>query len=104
DPRKQISIRGIFGGLLMGILAWVVFGLIAGFLARFLMPGMAPRGLIITCVLGIVGALVGGFIGTHLFHFGEVTGFNLGSFAIAVGGSLLVLLVYGWLRKAKFLT
>jgi uncharacterized membrane protein YeaQ/YmgE (transglycosylase-associated protein family) len=88
----------------MGILAWVVFGLIAGFLARFLMPGMAPRGLILTCLLGIIGAVVGGFIGTHVFNFGEVTDFNLKSFAIAVGGAVLVLIVYGWLRKAKFVT
>ena len=77
----------------MGILSWIVFGLIAGLIARWIMPGRDPQGCIITIVLGIVGAFVGGFIGTQL-GFGNVTGFNLHSFLIAVGGSVLVLVIY----------
>jgi uncharacterized membrane protein YeaQ/YmgE (transglycosylase-associated protein family) len=77
----------------MGILSWIVFGLIAGLIARWIMPGRDPQGCIITIVLGIVGAFVGGFIGTRL-GFGTVTGFNLNSFLIAVGGSVLVLVIY----------
>ncbi len=77
----------------MGILSWIVFGLIAGIIAKFLMPGRDGGGLIITIILGIVGALVGGFIGTAL-GLGDVTGFNIRSFIIAVGGAILVLIVY----------
>ena len=81
----------------MGIISWIVFGLVAGIFAKFLMPGDDPNGFIKTTGLGIVGALVGGFIGTRL-GFGDVTGFNLRSFAIAIAGSLLVLWGY---RKIK---
>jgi uncharacterized membrane protein YeaQ/YmgE (transglycosylase-associated protein family) len=83
----------------MGILSWIVFGLLAGFLAKFLMPGKAPHGIIVTIVLGILGALVGGFIATHL-GFGDVNGFNITSFLIAVGGAVLLLLGYSMLKKA----
>jgi uncharacterized membrane protein YeaQ/YmgE (transglycosylase-associated protein family) len=50
----------------MGILAWIIFGLIAGALAKFIMPGQQGGGIILTIVLGIVGAIVGGFISTYL--------------------------------------
>jgi uncharacterized membrane protein YeaQ/YmgE (transglycosylase-associated protein family) len=81
----------------MGIISWIVFGLVAGIFAKFLMPGDEPGGFIKTTGLGIVGALVGGFIGTRI-GFGDVSGFNLRSFAIAIAGSLLVLWGY---RKIK---
>jgi uncharacterized membrane protein YeaQ/YmgE (transglycosylase-associated protein family) len=77
----------------MGILSWIVFGLIAGALAKFIMPGRDPGGCIITCILGIVGAVIGGWIGTML-GFGEVMGFDLRSFGVAILGSLVVLLIY----------
>lgn len=82
----------------MGILLWIVFGLIAGALAKFLMPGKDPGGFIITTILGIVGAVVGGFIGTQL-GFGDVAAFDLRSMALAVGGALLVLVVYRMIQK-----
>jgi uncharacterized membrane protein YeaQ/YmgE (transglycosylase-associated protein family) len=77
----------------MGILSWIVFGLIAGLIAKFLMPGRDPGGFIITILLGIAGAVVGGFIGTSL-GFGAVDGFNFGSFVIAVLGAILLLILY----------
>lgn len=83
----------------MGILAWIVFGFIAGFLAKWLMPGKAPGGVLVTIILGIVGSFVGGFIGSHVLGLGDVTGFDLGSMALAVGGAVLVLVVYGFLQK-----
>ena len=55
----------------MGIVAWIVLGLIAGLLAKLIMPGKDPGGIIITILLGIAGALVGGFFGTQL-GFGDV--------------------------------
>ena len=47
----------------MGILGWIVFGLVVGALAKFVMPGKDPGGIIVTILLGIVGAVVGGFLG-----------------------------------------
>jgi uncharacterized membrane protein YeaQ/YmgE (transglycosylase-associated protein family) len=84
----------------MGILLWAVFGLIAGAIAKFLMPGKAPGGIILTIVLGIVGAVVGGFIGTQL-GFGDISGFNLKSMLLAVGGGVLVLFIYGLVTKGR---
>ena len=84
----------------MGILLWVVFGLIVGVIAKFLMPGKVQGGILVTIALGIVGALVGGFIGTQL-GIGDITGFNLQSALLAVGGGVLVLFVFGLLTRAR---
>ena len=77
----------------MGWIAWIIFGLIAGAIAKFIMPGRDPGGIIVTIIIGIVGAVVGGWIGTAL-GFGTVTGFNFGSFILAVIGSIVLLLIY----------
>lgn len=82
----------------MGIFAWIVLGLIAGVLTKFIMPGRDPGGIIITILLGIGGAVVGGFIGTQL-GFGDISGLDLRSLAIAVGGGVLLLFVYRLLRR-----
>lgn len=82
----------------MGIVSWIIFGLVAGALAKLLMPGDDPGGLIKTTILGIVGAVAGGFVGTAL-GFGEVTGFNVRSFAIAIAGAFVVLAAYRIIRK-----
>ena len=78
----------------MGIFAWIIFGLIAGAIAKLLMPGRDPGGWIITMLLGIVGAFVGGFIGRAIWGSEGVTGFNLPSFGLAVLGSILLLFLY----------
>jgi len=85
----------------MGILAWIVLGLVAGALAKFIMPGQQGGGIILTTVLGVVGAIVGGFVGTRVFGFGDISGFDLRSIAIAVGGALLVLFVYGLVARRR---
>lgn len=82
----------------MGILAWIVMGLIVGILAKFIMPGKDPGGLIITILLGIGGAFVGGFVGSFL-GIGPVTGFNLGSILLATGGAILLLILYRAIKK-----
>jgi uncharacterized membrane protein YeaQ/YmgE (transglycosylase-associated protein family) len=84
----------------MGILLWALFGLIAGAIAKFLMPGKAPGGIILTIVLGIVGALVGGFIGAQL-GFGDISGFDVRSMLLAVGGGVLVLFLFGMFARAR---
>ncbi len=83
----------------MGIIAWIVFGLIAGVIAKLLMPGRDPGGFFITILLGIVGALIGGFIGSAL-GLGPVSGFNFGSFVLAVGGAILLLFLYRATKRA----
>jgi uncharacterized membrane protein YeaQ/YmgE (transglycosylase-associated protein family) len=82
----------------MGILSWIVMGLIIGLLAKFIMPGKDPGGIIITILLGVAGAFVGGFIGSF-FGLGSITGFNVGSFLLAVGGAVLLLLLYRFIKK-----
>jgi len=77
----------------VGIFVWIVFGLVAGALARWIMPGKQPGGWVVSIILGIVGAVVGGWIGT-LLGFGAVTGFDLRSLLVAVGGAVVVLLIY----------
>ncbi|HSM36048.1 MAG TPA: GlsB/YeaQ/YmgE family stress response membrane protein [Longimicrobiales bacterium] len=77
----------------MGILSWLVFGLIAGGLAKLIMPGKDPGGCLVTILIGIVGAVIGGFIGTTL-GYGGITGFNLGSMLLAVVGAIILLLIY----------
>ncbi len=81
----------------MGILSWILFGLIAGLLAKWIMPGKDPGGFIVTILIGIAGAVVGGFISTAL-GFGDISGFDLRSMLIAIGGALVLLFAY---RKIK---
>ena len=82
----------------MGILSWIVFGLLAGAVAKFLMPGDDPGGCVVTVLLGIAGAVVGGFVGTRL-GFGTVSGFDIRSLLVAVGGTMILLLGYRVIKK-----
>jgi uncharacterized membrane protein YeaQ/YmgE (transglycosylase-associated protein family) len=84
----------------MGILLWVVFGLIAGAIARYLMPGKVPGGILVTIALGIVGAILGGFIGVQL-GLGDISGFDIRSMLLAVGGGVLVLFLYGLFTRGR---
>lgn len=77
----------------MGILSWIIFGLIAGVIAKALHPGQDPGGCLMTIALGIGGAILGGYIGTWL-GWGVVSGFEFRSLALAVFGSILILVVY----------
>jgi uncharacterized membrane protein YeaQ/YmgE (transglycosylase-associated protein family) len=78
----------------MGIFAWIIFGLIAGAVAKLLMPGRDPGGWIVTMLLGIAGAFVGGFIGRAIWGSPGVTGFDFGSFGLAVLGAIVLLFIY----------
>jgi len=84
----------------MGILSWVVLGLIVGVLAKLIMPGKDPGGMIITIIIGIAGAFVGGFV-SSLIGFGSVTGFDFRSILIAVAGAVLLLWGYRMIKKEQ---
>lgn len=77
----------------MSIVGWIVLGLLAGVIAKWLMPGKGPTTWVWTILLGIAGALLGGFIG-HQLGFGDIYTFDLRSLALSVGGAVLVLFVY----------
>ncbi|MCP4628217.1 MAG: GlsB/YeaQ/YmgE family stress response membrane protein [bacterium] len=82
----------------MGIFSWILLGLIAGVLAKLIMPGKDPGGMVITILIGIAGAFVGGFVSSFI-GFGSVTGFDVRSILVAVGGAILLLLGYRLIKK-----
>ena len=77
----------------MGIFLWIVFGLIAGTIAKLIMPGRDPGGLLLTILLGVGGAMLGGMIGTAN-GYGNVVGFDVRSFGLAIAGALILLFAY----------
>lgn len=82
----------------MGVLSWIILGLIAGALAKWIMPGGDPGGIVVTTLIGIAGAFVGGYLGSF-FGFGGVTDFSLGSVVTAIVGALVLLFLFRLLRK-----
>ena len=84
----------------MGILSWILMGLIVGVIAKLVMPGPDPGGIFLTILLGIGGAFVGGYVGSFL-GLGSVTGLNLGSMLLAVGGAVLILILHRTIRKKR---
>jgi len=76
---------------MFGILGWILFGLIVGVLAKFLMPGRDPGGLIVTILLGIAGALVGGYLGRAMGWYGPE---EPAGFIVATLGAILLLAIY----------
>lgn len=79
----------------MGIIGWIILGLVAGAIAKAIMPGRQGGGWIITLVLGVVGALLGGFLGSLLFDVSLDGFFDITTWLLAIGGALVVLLIYG---------
>ncbi len=77
----------------MGIISWIVVGLIAGALGKLIMPGDDPGGFIVTILIGMAGALVGGFVVGILGGTGA-TGFNIWSILVATLGAVILLAVY----------
>ncbi|MDX2464873.1 MAG: GlsB/YeaQ/YmgE family stress response membrane protein [Porticoccus sp.] len=82
----------------MGILSWIVLGLIAGILAKMFMPGKDGGGFIVTALLGVAGAFVGGWVGSFL-GLGSTGSFSLGSIATATVGALVLLIIYRMVKK-----
>ncbi len=82
----------------MGILSWIILGLIAGALAKWIMPGPDGGGFIMTTILGVVGAFVGGWLGTVL-GISTGAGISIGGIATATAGAVVVLLIYRMVSK-----
>lgn len=79
----------------MGIIGWIILGLAAGAIAKAILPGNQGGGWLITLLLGVVGALLGGFIGSAVFRIGLEGFFSIQTWLLAIGGAIVVLLIYG---------
>jgi len=82
-------------GEIMGFIGWIILGLIVGAIVKMVLPGRVGGGWITSLVLGVVGAIVGGWIGDALFNDGEMSFWSLGSWLLAILGGLIVAGVYG---------
>ncbi|MFG6502423.1 GlsB/YeaQ/YmgE family stress response membrane protein [Microbacterium sp. P05] len=80
----------------MGFLGFLLLGLIAGAIAKLILPGKQGGGWLITLLLGVVGALLGGFLGGLLFNANLEEFFSIQTWLLAIGGSIIVLLIYGF--------
>jgi len=79
----------------MGIVAWIIFGAIAGWIASLIVKTNGEQGMLGNIVVGILGAMIGGFLAGALLNSGGVTGFNISSFVIAVIGAVILLMIKG---------
>ena len=79
----------------MGFFSFLILGLIAGAIAKLILPGKQGGGWFVTLLLGVVGAMLGGWLGGVLFNVDLQGFFSLSTWLLAIGGSILVLLIYG---------
>jgi uncharacterized membrane protein YeaQ/YmgE (transglycosylase-associated protein family) len=85
----------------MSIIGWIVLGLIAGAIAKAILPGRQKGGWLVTLLLGIVGALLGGFLGSALFGVTLGSFFEVRTWLLAIGGALIVLLIWGFATRGR---
>ncbi|MFD7260096.1 GlsB/YeaQ/YmgE family stress response membrane protein [Streptomyces sp. NPDC059874] len=86
----------------MGIIGWILMGLLAGIIAKFLMPGKDPGGCIVTPLIGIVGGLLGGWLGKVIFGVDSIDGFfEISTWIAAIVGSLIILAVWRLVARAR---
>ena len=83
---------------MVGIVGWILFGLVVGVIAKLIMPGRDPGGLIVTILLGIVGAVVGGFIGRSLGYYGPQ---QTAGWLMSIAGAIVVLMIYRLLFRSR---
>ena len=82
------------------LLIWALFGLVVGALAKLVMPGNDPGGIIVTMIIGIVGAVIGGFLGSTLMG-APLTGFSIQSILLAIVGALILLWIYRMATRGR---
>ena len=82
----------------MGILSWILFGLVVGVIAKLLMPGRDPGGFIVTILLGIAGALIGGFVGRALGFYGEN---ESAGWIMSILGAIVLLALYRMMVRRR---
>ena len=85
----------------MSFIAFLILGLIAGAIAKLILPGRQGGGWFVTLLLGVVGALLGGWIGSLLFRTGLQDFWNLGTWLLAIAGSIIVLLIWGLITRGS---
>jgi uncharacterized membrane protein YeaQ/YmgE (transglycosylase-associated protein family) len=89
--------------MIVNIVVWALFGLLAGVVAKFLVKQPTrsdPTGIVLTILLGIAGAVIGGFVASLLFNW-DINTFSIAGFAVAVAGAILLLFVYGLVTSAR---
>ncbi|WP_350270466.1 GlsB/YeaQ/YmgE family stress response membrane protein [Brevibacterium sp. CBA3109] len=85
----------------MGFIAYLILGLIAGVIAKMILPGRQGGGWIATLILGVIGAALGGWIGSAVFGVGVSSFFDISTWLCAIGGSLIVLIIWGFITGRK---
>lgn len=85
----------------MGILGWIILGLAAGAIAKLILPGSQGGGWLITLLLGVVGALLGGFLGSVIFGVGLEDFWSIQTWLLAIVGAIIVLLIYGLVTRGR---
>ncbi|MGY5319764.1 GlsB/YeaQ/YmgE family stress response membrane protein [Neomicrococcus lactis] len=85
----------------MGFIGWIVLGLIAGAIAKAIMPGNQGGGWLMTLILGVVGAILGGWIGSALFNVNINEFWSISTWLLAIVGSLIVLAIWGFVTKGR---
>lgn len=85
----------------MGFIGWIVLGLIAGAIAKAILPGKQGGGWIATLLLGVVGAILGGWLGSLIFDVGISEFWSISTWLLAIGGALIVLLIWGFITKKR---
>lgn len=85
----------------MGFLGWIVLGLIAGAIAKAIMPGKQGGGCLTTLLLGVLGAVLGGWLGSQIFDVGIDRFWSLSTWLLAIGGALIVLFIWGLITKSR---
>ncbi|WP_022893948.1 GlsB/YeaQ/YmgE family stress response membrane protein [Agromyces subbeticus] len=85
----------------MSFLAFLILGLIAGAIAKLILPGRQGGGWFVTLLLGVVGALLGGWIGSAIFGVGMDQFWDLGTWLLAIGGAIIVLLIWGLITRGR---
>lgn len=85
----------------MGFIGWIVLGLIAGAIAKAIKPGKQGGGWLATLLLGVLGAVVGGWLGSAIFGVGVDEFWSLSTWLLAIGGALILLIIWGLITRNK---